>query len=130
MATFRNLEEITAWQLARQLCKEVDVICRETALGKNYKLRDQIQGASESIMHNIAEGFGRGGNREFIQFLEIAHASSLETKSQLYRIFDLNYIDQSWFDKVHLLTKRTKGAIFELVKYLRQSNRRGPKFDN
>ena len=83
MATLTKFEDIKAWQKARFFCNEIFVLCEETKLAKDYKLRDQVNGSSGSIMDNIAEGFGRGGNLEFIQFLEISHASACESQSQL-----------------------------------------------
>ena len=92
MATLTKFEDIKAWQKARFFCHEVVVIIEETKLSTDYKLKDQVNGSSGSIMDNIAEGFGRGGNLEFIQFLEISHASACESQSQLYRILDRKYI--------------------------------------
>jgi four helix bundle protein len=128
MPTFKRIEDIEAWQLARQLCKEIQNVCNKTHLGKDFRLRDQVNASAGSIMDNIAEGFGRGGNKEFIHFLEIAHASCLETQSQLYRIIDKQYIDDPWFESLYRLSKRTGGAILGLIRYLKQSNLRGPRF--
>lgn len=94
MATFKTFEEIIAWQKARVLCAEINSISTTTALEKDYKLKDQINSSSGSTMDNIAEGFGRGGNAEFIQFLEITHASACECQSQLYRVLDRKYISE------------------------------------
>lgn len=94
MATINCFEDIKAWQKARILCKEIFELISSTDLSKDYKLKDQINGSSGSAMDNIAEGFGRGGNPEFIQFLEIAHASACECQSQLYRVKDRNYINE------------------------------------
>jgi four helix bundle protein len=129
MATFNKIEDIEAWQLARQLCQEIQAICEQTPLGKDFKLRDQINAAAGSVMDNIAEGFGRGGNKEFIHFLEVGNASCLETQSQLYRVSDKRYIDQQRFDRLYRLSKRTGGAILGLIRYLQQSNLRGPRFN-
>ncbi|GAB4092652.1 four helix bundle protein [Flaviaesturariibacter terrae] len=128
MATFKRIEDIIAWQLARQLCKEIDRIIVTTPLGREFKLRDQVRAAAGAIMDNIAEGFGRGGNAEFIQFLEVAHGSCAETKSQVYRIFDRTYIDEKELDSLQLLVARTGKAIFGLIIYLQGSEIRGPRF--
>ena len=88
MATFARFEDIGAWQKSRILCQHISRIISNSDLVKDYKLKDQINGSSGSFMDNIAEGFGRGGNAEFIQFLEISHASAFETQSQLYRVLD------------------------------------------
>jgi four helix bundle protein len=128
MATFKNFEDIIAWQLARQLCQQIETVIRETQLGRDFKLRDQISGSSNSIMNNIAEGFGRGGNKEFIQFLEFAHASCAETRSQLYSILDRQYIDQTKFYVLHQLARRTGKAIRSLIDYLLDSPFKGPRF--
>ncbi|MEP7375071.1 MAG: four helix bundle protein [Chitinophagaceae bacterium] len=83
-----------AWQKARFFCHEVFIIIEDTKLSKDYKLKEQVNRSSGSIMDNIAEGFGRGGNLEFIQFLEISHASAYKSQSQLYRILDRKYITE------------------------------------
>jgi four helix bundle protein len=100
----------------------------ETALSKDYKLKDQINGSSGSVMDNIAEGFGRGGNAEFIQFLEIANGSVNEVQSELYRILDRNYADQNGFKEIYLIAEEIKGKILKFIGYLKTSQMRGPKF--
>jgi four helix bundle protein len=77
MAAIKKFEDIEAWQKARTLCNKINQIILQTSLSVNYKLKDQTNGSSGLIIDNIAEGFGRGGNAEFIQFLEIAHASGM-----------------------------------------------------
>ena len=64
-----KFEDIEAWQVARIICQKVEGLFNNTSLGKNYALRNQMERSSGSIMDNIAEGFGRGGNQEFINFL-------------------------------------------------------------
>jgi len=80
-------------------------------------------------MDNIAEGFERGGSKEFIQFLYFAKGSSGELKSQLYRMKDRNYIDQSTFDSFYRDLIEIRNKIVGLAKYLKNSNRKGYRFD-
>jgi len=92
MATFKKFEDITAWQKARELTRLVYEITKNGNFSKDFSLRDQIRRASVSIMSNIAEGFDRGGRKEFIQYLSIAKGSVGEVKSQLYTALDQKYI--------------------------------------
>ena len=128
MSTFKKFEDIMAWQKARFFCGEIFTICIETSLSKDYKLKEQVNGSSGSIMDNIAEGFGRGGNKEFIQFLEISYASACESQSQLYRISDRKYISQEKFTELYNVAEEIKRMILSLIKYLSKSPMTGPKF--
>jgi four helix bundle protein len=128
MATFKTFEEIKAWQKARILYKKIQLLTHNTGLGKDYKLRDQINAACGSIMDNIAEGFGRGGNKEFIQFLEMSHGSACECQSQLYQILDRNYINKKEFDELYFLCGEVRRIIIGLINYLQKSDIKGIKF--
>lgn len=128
MATISKFEDILAWQKARFFCNEVFVICEETKLAKDYKLKEQLNGSSGSIMDNIAEGFGRGGNLEFIQFLEISHASACESQSQLYRVKDRMYISDETFKKLYDMADEVKRMVLALIKYLSKTPMTGPKY--
>ena len=128
MATLIKFEDIKAWQKARFFCQEVFKIVNETSLGRDYKLRNQISAACGSIMDNIAEGFGRGGNREFIQFLEVSHGSCCECQSQLYRILDKNYISQEKFNELYDIVSEIRLMLLAFIKYLTKSTLTGPKY--
>ena len=128
MATFKKFEDIEAWKKARLLCNKIFLVTTSTELNKDFKLKEQIKGSSGSIMDNIAEGFGRGGNSEFIQFLEYANASACETQSQLYRISDRNYTNKNTFEELYKLVEEIKSMIIGLINYLQKSEFRGVKF--
>lgn len=130
MATFKSFEDIEAWQKARLLCSKIYFLITTTDLSKDYKLKDQINGSSGSVMDNIAEGFGRGGNQEFVQFLEISHASACECQSQLCRILDRNYINKILFDELYLLCCEIRKMIIGLINYIQSTNLKGAKFKN
>lgn len=100
-------------------------ISSEGAFSKDYKLRDQINGSSGSIMDNIAEGFERGGNREFIQFLSVAKGSAGETRSQLYRAFDRGYIAEQELESLKEEALKISRQISALMTYLRNSDLKG-----
>ncbi len=84
MATFSRLEDIQVWQKARQLTKKIYEATANGKFAQDYGLRGQIQRASVSIMANIAEGFGRRSDKEFANFLNMAHGSVSEVQSHLY----------------------------------------------
>ena len=92
MASFKSFEDIEAWQKGRELVKEVYGVSARGEFSKEFGLKDQIRRASISIISNIAEGFERGGDREFIQFLSIAKGSVGEVKAQLYVALDQGYV--------------------------------------
>lgn len=73
MAKIERFEDIQAWQKSRELNKNIYQVTT-----KDFTLRDQIRRASVSIMANIAEGFGRRSNKEFSNFLNMAHGSAAE----------------------------------------------------
>ena len=101
MGKIQKFEDLEIWSLAREICQLVEFLIQNTNLKTNYSLRDQIDRSSGSIMDNIAEGFERNGNREFIQFLSIAKGSAGEVKSQSYRAFDKNLITKEQHFKLN-----------------------------
>ena len=128
MSTWKSFEEIEVWQLAREFCKDVYRIIQHDGLSTDYRLKDQINGSSGSIMDNISEGFERGGNKEFIQFLSIAKGSAGESRSQLYRIYDREYISEKEFLDLKQKALNISGKINNLMKYLKNSGYKGIKY--
>jgi four helix bundle protein len=128
MAKIERFEDMECWKKARELTKFVYEISSISKFAHDYGLRDQIRRASVSVLSNIAEGFERDGNKEFIQFLSLAKGSSGEVRAQLYVAFDQQYITKEQFE---LLTERTievNRIISGLIKYLRQSEQQGRKY--
>ena len=98
MATVDNFEDLEVWQNARALTARIYKLTRNGEFSKDFGLRDQIRRAAISIVSNIAEGFGRKSNSQFIPFLEIASGSTSEVEAQLYVALDLEYITKEQFD--------------------------------
>ncbi|MCW1309087.1 MAG: four helix bundle protein [Candidatus Bathyarchaeia archaeon] len=113
-----KFEDIEAWKEARELVKSVYKVCSVIELKKDYALSDQIKRAGVSIMANIAEGFSRRGNKEFIQFLFIAKASAAELQSHLYIALDQQYIDKGKFDMLYTQTDKLQRKLSNCIKYL------------
>ena len=115
-----RFEDIEAWKEARKLVNMVYDLSNEGLFSKDFSLRNQIRGASISVMSNIAEGFDRETNREFIQFLIVARASSSEVKSQLYVALDRRYIAQDAFKEAYDQAARVVSLIDGFIRYLRK----------
>jgi four helix bundle protein len=128
VATIRSFEDLEAWKKARLLSKEIWKVSQVGTLSRDYKLKDQINSASGSAMDNIAEGFGRAGRTEFVNFLSIAKGSNDETKSQLYRALDREHIDEENFNRLYALAEEVGKTINGLFEYLNKSNLKGVKF--
>ena len=128
MASIKKFEDIISWQKARDLNKIVGNYIDSDKFNRNYKLINQIESSAGSIMDNIAEGFERSGNREFLQFLYISKGSCGEFRSQLYRALDRNYLSRSEFDELHDLAKEIIILLQKLINYLEGSAMRGAKY--
>ncbi len=128
MGTFKSFEEIQAWQNARTLAQKIYNLTLDGTFARDYKLKDQINGSSGSIMDNIAEGFERDGTREFIQFLSVSKGSAGETRSQLYRAFDRKHISNEQFEQLKEETIKISKQLSSLMRYLGRSDLKGTKY--
>ena len=123
-----NFEDLKIWKDARALTREIYQLTRDSKFSKDFALRDQIRRAAISVMSNIAEGFERGGNQEFVQFLYVAKASCGEVRSQLYVALDQGYATSNDSEKLLQLFRRLSGMISNLITYLRESDMKGENF--
>ncbi len=128
MSTIQIFEDIEAWKRARKITKRIYGISSKGDLARDFGLKDQIRRSSVSIMSNIAEGFERGGNREFINFLSIAKGSCGETRSLLYVILDQEMIEDDDFRFISEELIQIGKMIGGLMNYLRSSDLKGPKY--
>ncbi|MCM8779277.1 MAG: four helix bundle protein [Candidatus Omnitrophica bacterium] len=115
----KRFEELECWQEARILVKMVyEAINKSEKFRKDYRLRDQATDAAISVMSNIAEGFSRQSNKEFIQFLYISKSSASEIQSIFYISLDLGYISKEIFDKIYRQADKVSQINSGLIKYL------------
>jgi four helix bundle protein len=120
MSRIEKFEDIEVWKISRELVNDVYRMTRAIPFSRDFGLRDQLQRASVSIMSNIAEGYERGSNKEFVQFLFIAKASAGEVRSLSYVSYDQKYIDEESFMNLSLraaiISRQIKGFIVYLQK--------------
>jgi len=128
MATIERFEDLECWQKARELCRYVYELTCKDKFSKDFTLVNQIRGSSGSSMDNISEGFDRGGNKEFRQFLYISRGSAGEVRSQLYRALDRDYITNEEFNHGLDLSNQTGRLVTGLINYLSKSNLKGIKY--
>lgn len=116
--TYRRFEDLPAWQAARKLVKAVYAASSQGGLHWDRGLRDQIRRAVLSTMANVAEGFSRRSDREFVQFLFTAKASAAEVQSHLYAALDQAYLDEGNFRALFNKTEAFKKQVSGLIAYL------------
>lgn len=130
MATFRSFEELPIWQQARAFANEVYVQTTRGSFSKDFALRDQINRSTGSIMDNIAEGFERGGTKEFVMFLSYAKGSAGEARSQLYRAYDRKHLDETSYHSLRNESSSISKGVSGFMDYLKTSSIKGPRFQS
>lgn len=128
MPEIKRFEDIDCWKKARELTKSIYSISLEGRFSKDFALRDQLRRATISILSNIAEGFERDGNKEFVQFLSIAKGSCGEARAQLYVALDQQYISEAQFRSISEMAIEISRMLSGLGKYLKQSELVGRKY--
>lgn len=128
MAKVQKFEDLEIFQSARDLCKEVYAITKDGEFHKDMRFVQQIHASAGSVMDNIAEGFEREGNKEFINFLYIAKGSCGEVRSQIIRASDVGFIDNDTATRLYNDCISLSKAISKFIKTLKESSFTGSKF--
>jgi len=128
MSTIKTFKEIKAWKKAVELAKQIYLVSGKVSFSMDKPLQEQIRKAVVSIASNIAEGFGREGTREFINFLTIAKGSAGEVQTQVQISFEVGYISSDEYQVLDTLCGEVIGLIAGFLKYLRSSGIEGQKF--
>ena len=128
MATINKFEDLEIWQLARKLCNHIFPYTQRGDFAKDFGLRGQINNSSGSVIDNISEGSGRGGNKEFVNFLSFSSGSCCEVQSQLYRALDRKYINDDEFKESYELASIIYSKTCGLISYLNKSEYKGEKY--
>ena len=130
MGSVEQFEDLGVWQEARQVLRTVYQLSNQREFYRDWGLREQIRRTAAATMSNIAEGFERGGKKEFIHFLTIARGSNGEVRSQLYIARDQEYLTETEFNttqtSVALLSRRLSTFIRYLENYPRETRSRTP----
>ena len=128
MATIKRFEEIIAWQEARKLASMIYCLTSTGSFARDFGLRDQIRRAAVSVGSNIAEGFERNGNKEFVKFLWIAKGSAGEVISQLYTAVDIGYVTEEQVSKVIDQARHCTYLIYKFIQSLKSSIITGERY--
>ena len=125
--TVSNIEDLKIWQEARQLTKRIYVITSNSSMKHDYVLVDQMRRAAVSVMANIAEGFERCNNKEFIQYLYIAKGSCGELRSHLFVAEDTGYISPQISNEIRTCAGGLSSMINNPIVYLKKTKIKGIK---
>lgn len=128
MATIEKFEDVLAWQKGREMTQAIYRLSGRGEFAKDFGLKDQIRLAAVSITSNIAEGFERGGNKEFVQFLSHAKGSAGEVRSQLYVAADERYISEESFNEMYERCIEIGRLVDGFMAYLQKTELKGRKF--
>ena len=127
MSKAQKFEDLAIFQVARQLCKDIYAITKDGEFSRDSRFVQQIHASSGSVMDNIAEGFEREGNKEFVNFLYIAKGSCGEVRSQIIRASDVGFIDNDTATRLYNDCMGLSKAISAFIKSIKSSDYRGSK---
>ena len=128
MSAVRDFEELAIFQKARELSAKIYPVTRRGEFKYDSRFVQQIRAAAGSIMDNIAEGFERTGNKEFLNFLYIAKGSCGEFRSQLIRAKDVGYLSTEEYDELYIDCRKLSASIMNFIKEIKSSEMAGSKY--
>ena len=128
MAAVKDFEELAIFQKARELSAMIYPVTKRGEFKYDTRFVQQIRAAAGSIMDNIAEGFERTGNKEFLNFLYIAKGSCGEVRSQLIRAKDVGYLTPEEYDELYTDCRKLSAGIMNFIKEIKSSDLTGAKF--
>ena len=128
MASVKDFEELAIFHKARELFKKIYPVTNREVFKSDYRFVQQIRAAAGSIMDNIAEGFERTGNKEFLNFLYIAKGSCGEVRSQLIRANDIGYLTPEEYEELYTECRKLSAGIMNFIKEIKASDLTGAKF--
>ena len=117
MSTFRDL---LIWQKSMVLVTNIYQLTNSFPKEEIYGLTSQIRRSSVSIPGNIAEGYGRDGNKDYLKFLNIAIASLFEIQTQLEIAFNLKYINEIQFNKIHEESREIERMLSSFIRKIKE----------
>lgn len=123
MTKIEQFEDIKAWQESRKLLNQIYNLSMKDHFSKDWELKNQIKRSAISVMSNIAEGFDRSTDKEFIQFLRISTGSCAEIKSQLYIALDRKYVDKKEFDQAYNQANKVTSLLNGFIRYLKKEDK-------
>ena len=124
----KSFEDLIAFRKARELCKEIYAITNIAPFKNDYRFVQQIRAAAGSVMDNIAEGFERDGNKEFVNFLYIAKGSCGEVKSQILRASDVGFVGPEKAKVLYQSCEEIGKLLYSLISSIKNSEMSGKKY--
>ncbi len=130
MATITRFEDLECWKEARIFVKLIYSLSKKSNFSKDFRLIRQITDSAVSSMANIAEGFHRKSNKDFMKFLDYSRSSIAETLSHGYVALDQGYIDENELEQIKKQAEIVWKKVNNFITYLNKSVNKNVKKTN
>lgn len=127
MATVKRFEELECWRESRNLVKLIYAMTNKNSFKRDFELVKQIRRSAVSIMANIAEGFHRNSNKDFMRFLDYSRGSIAETLSHCYVALDQNYMNQTELSDLKDAADVVWIKVNNFISYLKRASKKQNK---